>query len=277
MSRLETVRELLARDRRTRGRVLDAGTGGGHMTAILAGFGPAELVSVSVDETAFPLARANLPPVADADRVSFVLGDLADPEVLAGACFDLVVGDYLLASAAGHRPFRETELLAGLVRVLAPGGLLILTGMEPLEPCRTPEQEVVRALLRWWTALTYLGGEEMYREVPAWWTADRLREAAARAGVALDVAEPLHTRPLTWSLARLRGLAKDATHRAAVSGDDRLAAFARAHLGKLLRRAGRMPALASGEGRVAWGRDWVVRAERPLMAPGPHHEASGGS
>lgn len=261
MSRLQTVKELLSGDRRARGKVLDAGTGGGHMTAILAGFGPVELVSVSLDEAAFGEARPRL-PAAGERQVRFLLGDLSDPGLLPEAGFDLVVGDYLLAAAAGDRPFREAGLLAGLVRALAPGGLLILTGMEPFEPSHSPEQEAARTLLRWWAALTYLSGEEMYREVPAAWAVERLREAAeaGRGAAALKVADPLFTAPLTWSLAQLHRLAEEGARRAAASGDARLAAFARRHLARLCRRAARLPGFASGEGKVTWGRDWVVRA-----------------
>ncbi len=267
MSRLQTVKGLLSGDRRVRGKVLDAGTGGGHMTAILAGFRPSELCSVSLDEAAFETARSRLPPVAEG-RVRFLLGDLSDPGLVPEASFDLVVGDYLLAAAAGRRPFREVDILAGLVRAMAPGGLLVLTGMEPFEPRRSPEQEAVQALLRWWAALTYLGGEEMYREVPAVWAVERLREAAkvGRGGAALQIAEPLFSAPLAWSLAQLHSLADEGVGRAAASGDATLAAFARRHLAGLCRRAARLPGFASGQGKVAWGRDWIVRAE--LLAVG---------
>lgn len=256
VSRLELVRDLLADDPRARGRVLDAGTGGGHMTAILVGFGPAELVSVSVDETSFTETRTRLPPGSEAPAgpVRFLLGDLSEEGLLPPGRFDLIVGDYLLASVAGHRPFRELDVLAGLRRLLTPGGLLILTGFEPLAPRRTREEELVWTVLRWWGAMTYLSGEEMYREVPAWWASDRLRERG------FEPAEPFFSEPVRWTLGQLRRLAASAVDRAASSGDPKLAAFARARLGAFLREAARLPGFAAAGPGAAWSRDWVVRA-----------------
>lgn len=259
--RLEAVRAALADDRRARGRVLDAGTGGGRMTALLAALSPAELVSVSLDESDFGEARRRLPAGAEG-RVRFVRGDLAEPGLLAGPPFDLVVGDYLLAAAAGLRPFGETSLLAALVESLAPGGLLVLTGMQPFEPCRSAEQEAIRGLLRWWAALSYLAGEEMYREAPAAWVVARLREVS---GGRLAIAEPEFTPPLEWSPAELIVLAGEATLRAEASGDARLASFARSHLPGLVRQASRLPGFradGSSGGHVAWSRDWIIRAGR---------------
>jgi SAM-dependent methyltransferase len=275
ISRLGFVRDLLANDPRARGKVLDAGTGGGYMTAVLAGFRPAELRSVSVDEASFAASRSLLPSGL-ADRIRFTQGDLCDPGLLAGETYDLIAGDYLLAAVAGHRPFREIDLLKSLVGRLAPGGLLLLTGLEPLATCRTAEEEAVRRLLRWRTALVYLGGEEAYREVPGWWVAERLREAGcwekAASGVgpdqppdpspAISVEDPVYTPGLEWSMAQLRLLAEDAARRAENIGELRLAAFVRSHLGRLCRRAARRPGFDGGAGRVTWSQDWIVRATR---------------
>jgi SAM-dependent methyltransferase len=263
VSRLGVVKELLHGDARARGRVLDAGTGGGFMTEILAEFRPAELHSVSVDESAFSTARSRLPSDLG-DRVRFVQGDPGDPGFLSGEEYDLIVGDYLLAAAAGHRPFREIDLLRGLVGRLAPGGLLVLTGLEPLAVCRTAEEEVVRTVLRWWAGLTYLGGEEMYREIPARWVVDRLRELAVQSNSApmLEVEEPRFSPPLLWSISQLRGLAEDAVRRAESGGETGLASFSRSYLRDVCRRAAGLPGFATGGRRVPWSRDWVARATR---------------
>jgi SAM-dependent methyltransferase len=260
VSRLETVEALLASEPRARGRVLDAGTGGGYMTAILASLGPSELVSVSVDEAAFAEARERSAVVAGAaatGKLRFLLGDLADPDLLPVETFNLVVADYLLAAVASQRPFREPEVLERLGRLLAPSGLLVVTGMEPFEPARTPEQEAIRAVLRWWAALTFLGDEEMYREFPSWWVAGRLRERG------LAVEAPVASAPLVWSMALLQRLAHDGRRRAAASGDPALERFAVKRLAALVRRAARLPGFASGDRKVAWSRDWVVRAWGP--------------
>lgn len=247
------MEKLLAADPRTRGRVLDAGTGGGFMTALLAGLRPERLVSVSLDEAAFEAARGRLPGDS-ATRVSFIMGDLADSGFLRGERFDLIVGDYLLASVAGHRPFREIDVIARLRDLLAPGGLLILTGSEPFEPYQRPEQEAVRRVMRWREAMVHLAGEESYREYPAWWVVARLSEQG------LEAEEPRHSDPVTWSLAHLRKLAESGAARAAASGDSRLAAFTRRRLEAICREAARLPGFAPGGGPVTWGKDWVVLA-----------------
>jgi len=257
---LELVDALLTGDPRARGRVLDAGTGGGHMTALLAARRPVELVSVSLDDSSFARAGERLPAGA-VDRVVFILGDLADPGFLAGRTFDLVVGDYLLAAVAGHRPFREDQVLRSLVSRLARDGLLVLTGMEPFEPRRSREGEVVWAILRWRDALAILGGDEPYREVPGWWAAERLREAGMKAR------EPLHSEPLRWSPAGLRAVADSGLRAAGRAGDPRVLSTARARLGALCREAEGLARSGGKDGRLAWGRDWVVLAGPSASGP----------
>ena len=140
-----------------------------------------------------------------------------------------------------------------LACLLDGGGLLVLTGAEPFEPCLTEEQEIVRDVLRWREAMIRLTGEEPYRECPAWWVAARLREQE------LEVEEPCFSAPVTWSLGHVRKLAESGVARAAASGDTRLAAFARRRFGALCRKAARLPGFAAGAGPVRWTRDWVLR------------------
>jgi len=261
------VERLLAADPRTRGRVLDAGTGSGYMTALLARLAPGELVSVGLDENSFAAARARLPAGALAcGRVRFVLGDLAAPDLVEAGAYDLVVGDYLIAAVAGHRPFRELEVLAGLWRAVAPGGLLVLTGMEPFAPCRSPEEEVVREILRWREAAAYLGGRETYREAPARWVVARLEEIIGRDNVHQDGRrsrpELFWSEPLVWTLDDVRRLAASAVRHAGLSPDRVLESFVRRRLDTVLRRAARLGGFGPPGGRVTWSRDWIVRVER---------------
>lgn len=238
------------------------------MTAVLAVFQPTTLVSVSLDESSFAAARERLPAGAAADgRVSFRCGDLADPAFRAslldtGGPFDLVVGDYLLAAAAGHRPFAELEVLDALIRLVAPGGRLVLTGLEPGTPGRTPEEEGIREILRWRDAARYLSGDEIYRELPAGSVLRRLQERLTVAGaVASHGPAVIWSEPVTWSLSHLSRLAEDAV-RLAESGDDPAwARFLRRRLAATLKQAARRAGFAGGRAAVAWSRDWVIVAD----------------
>lgn len=276
MSRLDVVERLLAGERRARGRVLDAGTGGGYMTAQLARLEPSVLVSVSLDESSFAAARARLSAGAmSRGKVVFRRGDLADPGFaweLAGLAgpFDLVVGDYLLAAVAGHRPFAEPEVIDALIRLTGPGGRLVLTGLEPGVPCETAEHEVVRLILRWRDAAAYLAGDEMYREFPCRWVLRELEEALERSVRARPPGERRDSSPpgrislvtwseaLGWSLAHLAELADDAVRRAEGCGDNALARFLRRRLDATLKQAARLTGFAGGRASVAWSCDWVI-------------------
>ncbi len=75
-------------------RVLDLGCGQGSVTLMLAGALPqARLVGVEAQEVSFALLQRNLAENEVGDRARGVLGDLRDPQLLAGeAGFDLVTG-----------------------------------------------------------------------------------------------------------------------------------------------------------------------------------------
>jgi len=98
------------------GAVLDAGCGTGRVAIELDRRGH-RVVGVDVDEAMLAAARAKAP------GLTWVHGDLADPELDFGRTFDVVVlaGNVLIFVAAGS----EVQVIANAARWLSPGGRLI--------------------------------------------------------------------------------------------------------------------------------------------------------
>lgn len=126
-------------------RVLDVGTGSGAIALAIAQERPkARLVATDVSAAALAVARENAGKLGLEERIVFLEGTIFEP--VAGQLFDLVVSNppYLAESAAGelppelaHEPRAALfggpdglavlrELVAGVQRVLVPGGSLVL-------------------------------------------------------------------------------------------------------------------------------------------------------
>ncbi len=160
-------------------RVLDAGSGEGHATRFLAERRPAALVSVSCVADDLRTAAARLGGLAGG--VEFRPADLTNMPEIPAASFDVIVADFLIAAVAAHTPFREIDCLRELVRVLRPGGRLVVTGWELVGPPRDPLDARLRELFAFRSAVSQLAGELSYREHPAWWIAARLQDLGAPA------------------------------------------------------------------------------------------------
>ena len=113
------IATLVARGR-IRGRVLDAGCGSGHNTALLASVAR-EVVGVDASATA--IARAEVP-----DNVDLRCGDVLS---LAGERFDCVVDSGLYHNFDDDDRGRYLRMLS---RVLRSGGRLFLLVFSDLEP-----------------------------------------------------------------------------------------------------------------------------------------------
>jgi len=109
-----------------------------------------------------------------------VLGDWADPELLAGERFDVVLADYLLGAIDGFAPYFQETLFDRLREVT--GGRLYVVGLEPYvvgEPA-APAGRLIWEIGRLRDACLLLAGEMPYREYPAAWTARALERAGFR-------------------------------------------------------------------------------------------------
>lgn len=121
-----------------RGRVLDVGCGPGHVTAFLAAHG-ADVTGLDLSPEMIAVARARVP------GLPFVVGDLRalpEPDGALGA----VVAMYALV----HVPRGQLgPPIAELARVLAPGGLLLVSLHVGEEELRPPELWGVAIDLAW--------------------------------------------------------------------------------------------------------------------------------
>lgn len=100
-------------------RVLDAACGEGYGSALLAAAGARDVLGVDIGAEAVAHARARYGHVP---RLRFEQGDATALEALPDAGFELIVSFETLEHVAA-----QERLLDGFVRLLAPGGVLLLS------------------------------------------------------------------------------------------------------------------------------------------------------
>jgi ribosomal protein L11 methyltransferase len=99
-------------------RVLDVGTGSGILALAAAKLGAASVLALDVSSVAVEAAQANVRANGLDERVSVRLGSM---EAVSGERYDLVVANIIARVIA--------DLAPALVGALAPGGLLIASGI----------------------------------------------------------------------------------------------------------------------------------------------------
>jgi SAM-dependent methyltransferase len=109
------------------GRVLDVGCGPGHLSIRLAREHGLEVTGLDLDPAMIERARANAERVEadDGDRPSFRVGDVASLPFPDGS-FDLVV-----STLSMHHWDDPSAGLAGIARVLRPGGRALIWDLRP--------------------------------------------------------------------------------------------------------------------------------------------------
>lgn len=106
--------------------MLDLGTGSGILAIAAAKLGAGPVLAVDIDDEAVRVARENAAANAVADRLTLDTGSLA--EVLAGRYGPQWVGVPFVVANILARVI-VTLLEEGLARTVAPGGLLVLSGI----------------------------------------------------------------------------------------------------------------------------------------------------
>ncbi|WP_202407984.1 hypothetical protein [Novosphingobium silvae] len=235
---------------RSWGSVLDAGTGSGSIrwiqslsterwTAVTGAEGHALQVQA--------LAEARRRP---ADRI--VLGNWADPALLAGETYDTVLADYLLGAIDGFAPYFQERLFARLRPLTA--GRLYVVGIDPYVPADPPRERaahIVWRIGRLRDSCLLLAGERPYREYPAEWVVENLR----RSGFEPVSAERF---PIRFGRRFVEAQIAMCAQRLARLADRALAAALESHAAAL-----RDEALAHVEeaGSLPCGHDYVIAAE----------------
>lgn len=158
--------------------MLDAGTGTNSIrwvtsieTTRWVAVSGAVAHAAQVRDAAEPVRRAQ-------DRI--IVGNWADPQLLAGERFDTVLADYLIGAVEGFAPYFQERMFARLHGVTA--GRLYLVGLKPYvsEDPRTEAGRVVWEIGRYRDACLMLSGERPYREFPMEWVVERLAASCWR-------------------------------------------------------------------------------------------------
>jgi hypothetical protein len=149
------------------GHVLDAGTGWGSASWLL-GMPTASFTGVTGD----PAWRRQL-SVDFANKLRpydrFLEGNWADPTLLEGERFDLVVADYLLGALDRWAPYRQYDLFKRLRPLVSQR--LYVVGLEPYpDPPGSEDEQLVLEIARLRDACHLLAGQRPHREYPLAWT-----------------------------------------------------------------------------------------------------------
>jgi len=106
-----------------------------------------------------------------------IVGNWANPKLLAGEKFDTVLAENLLGSIEGFAPYFQTELFARL-RPLT-GKRLYVVGLEPyvVEKPADEAGAFIWEIGRYRDACQMLSGGRPYREFPGEWVADHLKRS----------------------------------------------------------------------------------------------------
>lgn len=160
------------------GAFLDAGTGTNSASWIASLETERWTAVTGADGHAIQVRDAVEPVRRPQDRI--VLGNWADPAMLAGERYDTVLADYLLGAVDGFAPYFQPRLFARL-RPLVRGRLYVV-GLEPyvLHQPDTLAGQLVCEIGRFRDACLLLAGERPYREYPAQWVVDHLESAGFR-------------------------------------------------------------------------------------------------
>ena len=161
---------------RSWGAMLDAGTGVNSLSWV-AGL-PTERWT-AVTGAAGEAARVRK-AISAAQRTQdqIIVGNWADPQLLAGEAYDTVLADYLLGAIEGFAPFFQPYLFTRLRPLTR--GILYVSGLEPYVPGARPDEKAARVVWeigRHRDACVLLSGDRPYREYPAPWVVDQVQRA----------------------------------------------------------------------------------------------------
>ena len=166
-------------------RVLDAGCGPGRFSVTATELG-AVVTALDLSEGQLELAKATVAEAGVSDAVeAFVAGDIADLSMFAGGHFDAVI---CYGGALSYVCERRRTAAAELVRVVRPGGILLVSVMSRLGTMaalvRRPQMYVLEDPVGWYVWQVAEHGDlpgfpapEMDLEHPAMhmYTSDELR------------------------------------------------------------------------------------------------------
>lgn len=231
------------------GAVLDAGTGRASMRWLL-GLETERWTAITGAPTMAEQTRAEIGDrMREQDRL--IVGNWADPALLEGERYDVVLADYLLGAIEGFAPYWQDRLFARLRPLV--GKRLYMIGLDPYVHGvpDSPAGRLVNEIGRLRDACLLLAGEQPYREYPLDWSLRHLEGAGFRIVDAQTVPIGYRERFVNSQL----DLCMTAVGKLR---DRRLAPSLLAHIADLLTRA---LSHIAGQGALQHGHDYIVVAE----------------
>ncbi len=231
------------------GAVLDAGTGRASMRWLL-GLKTERWTAITGAPTMAEQTRAEIGDrMREQDRL--IVGNWADPALLEGERYDVVLADYLLGAIEGFAPYWQDRLFARLRPLV--GKRLYMIGLDPYVHGvpDSPAGRLVNEIGRLRDACLLLAGEQPYREYPLDWSLRHLEGAGFRIVDAQTVPIGYRERFVNSQL----DLCMTAVGKLR---DRRLAPSLLAHIADLRTRA---LSHIAGQGALQHGHDYIVVAE----------------
>ncbi|MEM1188376.1 MAG: class I SAM-dependent methyltransferase [Pseudomonadota bacterium] len=233
------------------GHVLDAGTGPKSLQWIST-LPTQRWTAVTAERRmAEDARRALASPARREDRM--LVGNWADDALLAGEQFDTVLLDYFIGAVDAFAPYGQEALLRRLVERV--GGTLYVTGLEPYVPIVADDEvgRFVGDLGRLRDACQLLARDRPYREFPAPWVVAALHHAGLKV---------THEKffPIRYRKRFLESQLQICEGRAKRFPDPALATAMFDHIERIRRRG---ESLIEQNDGLPYGRDYILRAERP--------------
>lgn len=231
------------------GSVLDAGTGPASMRWLL-GLDSQRWTAVTGAEAMAAQTRMQIGDRMRADD-RLLVGNWADPELLAGECHDTVLADYLLGAIEGFAPYWQDRLFARLRPLV--GRRLYMVGLAPYVHGMPddPAGRLVNEIGRLRDACLLLAGQQPYREYPLDWSLRHLAQAGFHV---VDA----HTVPIVYRERFIHSQLDLCMQSVGRLRDRALAAPLLGQIADLRRRA--LAQMAQSDG-LRHGHDYIVVAE----------------
>lgn len=157
------------------GHVLDAGTGAKSL-AWVGSLKTERWTAVTASQPMAKASKSNYPfDMREQDRI--VVGNWIDPKLLAGERFDTILLDYFVGAVEGFAPYWQESVLQRFAPLLAPGGRLYITALDPYVPLVAKDEagQFVGDVGRLRDACLLMARERPYREFPVEWMMQHVR------------------------------------------------------------------------------------------------------
>lgn len=151
------------------GHFLDAGTGAKSL-AWVGSLATTQWTAVTASASMAKASEESFPGIRrEDDRI--LVGNWIDPALLQGEQFDTILLDYFVGAVEGFAPYWQESVLARFEPLLAPGGRLYITALDPYVPIYGSDEvgQFVGDVGRLRDACLLLARERPYREYPIEW------------------------------------------------------------------------------------------------------------